>query len=54
MKTREQSNLDFFPKTAPFGHILKKTTHSLLVHGHSSWSVFGLHLAREGPKGLVK
>ena len=29
----------------------KKSAHSLLVHGHSSWSIFGLHLLR-GPKAL--
>ena len=45
-KTREWSNLILFSflfKTATFGHILKIVAHSLLVHGHSSWSTFNLH-----------
>ena len=51
-KAREYSNLIFFFKTTIFGHILKKiSTFIFLVHGHSSWSTFGLHLVR-GPKAL--
>ena len=34
-----------------FGHIFNKSTHSLLVHGHTSWSTSGLHLVR-GSKTL--
>ena len=46
MKTTEDNtivNLDFlifFFKVALFGHILEKSTHPLLVHGHSPWSIF--------------
>jgi hypothetical protein len=35
-----------------FKHIFKKLAHSLLVHGHSSCSTFGLHPS-EGCKGFV-
>ena len=39
-------------KTALFGHIHKKNKLiHFLVHGHCSWSIFGLHLVR-GPKDL--
>jgi hypothetical protein len=50
-KIREWPNFNFFLKIALFGHILKKIAHSLLVHGHSSWSTFGLHLVID-PKAL--
>ena len=55
METREDKRmvkLEFFFKTTLFGHILQKNQHiHFLVHGHSSWSTFGLHLVR-GPKAL--
>ena len=43
-----------FPKPAFLDIYWKKknSAHSLLVHGHSSWSISGLHLVR-GPKILV-
>ena len=41
----------FFPKTVLFVHIVIELAHSLLVHGHSSWSTFGSHLVR-GYKAL--
>jgi hypothetical protein len=52
IKTREDKRmvklyifLSFIPTF--FGHILKKTQHiHFLMHGHSSWSTFGLHLVR--------
>jgi hypothetical protein len=46
--------LTFFllSKPAIFGHLFKKNQHTcFLVHGHSSWSTFGLLLMR-GPKAL--
>jgi hypothetical protein len=49
-KMKEWSNLKFF-KSVLFVHILENSTHSLLVHGHCSWSTVGLHLVR-GPKAL--
>ena len=53
-KIKEWSNFVFLESTL-FGHIKKiknkKSTHSLLVRGHYSWSTFGLHLVR-GPKLL--
>ena len=55
MKTREDKRmvkLDFFSfKISFIGHIIIKLVYSLLMHGHSSWSTFGLHLVR-GPKAL--
>ena len=39
-KTKEWSSLIF-------GHIWKKSAHSLLAHGHSTWSTLGLHLVRD-------
>ena len=58
MKTREDKImiiLEFFLllKISLFGHILKELPHSLLVHNHSSWSTFSLHLVR-GPKAFFK
>ena len=42
--------LDFFE--FPFLDIYSKNQHiPFLVHGHSSWSTFGLHLVR-GPKAM--
>ena len=50
-QTREWPYFNFF-KTAFFGHILKKKQHiHFWVHGHCSWSTFGLHLVK-GPKAL--
>ena len=57
MKTTEDNTivkldfLIFFFKVALFGHILEKSTHPLLVHCHSPWSIFAWHLVR-GPKAL--
>ena len=55
MKTREDKrlvNMEFFSLNLPFLGIFKKNQHiHFLVHGHSSWSMFGLHLVR-GPKTL--
>ena len=52
MKTRQWSNLVIISKLHFLG-IYKKTQHiHFLVHGHISWSKFGLHL--EGPKGFVR
>ena len=54
MKTREDKRmvkLEFFSKQLFWGIYKKKSTHSLLVHGHTSWSTFGLHLVRD-PKAL--
>ena len=53
-KTKYSSNSTFFFfKTALFGQILNKNQHMyFLVHSHSSWSTFGLHLVR-GPKNSV-
>ena len=46
--------LEFVFWIALLEHVLKKqSVHSPLVHGHSSWSTFGLHLVR-GPKGFCK
>ena len=42
---------DFSFKTPLFGHKLKSPYIHLLLHGHSSWSTFGLHLVR-GPMAL--
>jgi hypothetical protein len=44
----------FFPfKTTFLRYIFYKNQHiHLLVHGHSSWSTFGLHLARAQIKAL--
>ena len=46
---RKQENgqtLMFF-KTALFGYIYKENQHiHFVVHGHSSWSTFNLHLVR--------
>ena len=53
MKTIEDKGmvkLEFF-KISLSGHILKNLAHSLLVHGHSSCSTFGLHQVR-GAKAL--
>jgi hypothetical protein len=43
------SHVKKIPKTALFGHTLKKQHIHFLMHGHFSWSVFGLHLVK-GPK----
>ena len=45
--------IDFFPfQTTPFWNCILKYKHvHFLVHGHSSWSTFNLHLVR-GPKAL--
>ena len=56
LKTKENKRIvkfDFlFLSKLPFlGIYLKKSAHSFLVHGHSSWSTFNLHLLR-GPKAL--
>ena len=59
MKTREDKRMVklgiFFNifKISLFGHIffIKNQHIHFLVHGHSSWSSFGLHLMR-GPKAL--
>jgi hypothetical protein len=54
MKTREDKRmvkLDFFSfQISIYGHILKKSI-NFLVHIHSSWPTFGLHLMT-GPKAL--
>ena len=54
-KTRERSNLIvliFFQNCIFWAYFKKKNQHiHLLVHGHSSWSTFGLHLVRD-PKAL--
>ena len=50
MKTREENRMvkvDILFKTTLFGHILKKIQHNHFFFGcmgHSSWSIFGLHL----------
>ena len=49
-KTREDKRMvkfDFFAKTILLGHILRNSAHILSVHGHSSWSTFGLDLVRD-------
>ena len=53
MKTIQWSNLAFsFFQIAFFGaYILKNQYIHFLVHGQSSWSIFGLYLVR-GPKAL--
>ena len=44
--------LDFFSfQSCPFETILKNQHILFSVHGHTSWSTFGLHLLR-GPKTL--
>ena len=50
---RKQNNGQTFKKIkiVVFGHILKNQHIHFLVHGHSSWSTFSLHLVR-GPKSL--
>ena len=49
---QEWSNSFFFSSKLPFLDMDSKTQHiHFLVHGHSSWSTFGLHLVR-GPKAL--
>jgi hypothetical protein len=54
MKSKEDkrmTKLDFLFRTAFLNIIKQNSTHSLLVHDHSSSSTFGLHLVR-GPKAL--
>ena len=55
MKTREDKRmvkLEFFSfKTTLLGHVSKSKHIHFLVHGHSSWSTFDLHLVR-GSKAL--
>ena len=55
MKTRENKRmvkLEFFSQTALFGHILRKTAHSLF----GAWSFLLVHIQftpSKGPKGFV-
>ena len=49
MRTRQENGQTF--QNCPFVHILSKSAHSLLVHGHSSTSTFGSHLVWD-PKAL--
>ena len=51
VKDKKIVNLDLFFQTVLFGHISKTSTHSLLMHDHSYWSTFDLHLVRS-PKTL--
>ena len=49
-RRQENGQTWIFFKTTFFGHVLKKNHHiHFLVHGHSSWSTFGLQLVR-GPR----
>ena len=50
-KRRECSNLNLICEIYVLGHILKSQHIHFLVHDHSSWSTFGIHLVR-GPKAL--
>ena len=50
-KEGEEVKHEKIPKTFLFEHILKKSTHQILVLGHFSWSTFGLHLVM-GPKAI--
>ena len=48
---KNESNLNFF-QNCLFWTYNKKNQHiHFLMHGHSSWSTFGIHLVR-GPKAL--
>ena len=48
-KTREWSDLNYF-QNCPFWTYIKKNQHiQFLVHDHSSWSTFSLHLVK-GPR----
>jgi hypothetical protein len=53
-KRRQQKmiKLSFF-KNYPFGTYIKKISTHFLVHGHSSWSTFSLHLVGDS-KRFVK
>ena len=47
-----RSNMKKVANITLFGHIFKKNQHiHFSVHGHFSWSTFGLHLVK-GPKAL--
>ena len=51
-KKRQENDQTLFCFKCLFWAYLKKNQHfHFLVHGHSSWSTFGLHLVR-GPKAL--
>ena len=53
---KKWSNIIFTLKTTLLGHIFKINQHiHFLVHGHSSWSTFGLHLVRNPNtlKGII-
>jgi hypothetical protein len=46
-KRRQENGLEFFSfKIAFFKNISKNQHTQFLVHGHSSWSTFGLHQVR--------
>jgi hypothetical protein len=53
MKRREENGQNYivFFNSALFGHILNNHQIHFLMHSHSSWSTFSLHLVR-GPKTL--
>ena len=54
MNTREDKRMVKLEKkfeTVLFGYVFKKLAHLFLVHGHSSWFTFSLHLVK-GPKTL--
>ena len=54
IKTRAHGGEILLYIYAFLGHISKKSnTIHFLVHGHSSWSTFGLHLVGGGGKGSV-
>ena len=40
-KKRRRLRMKKIPKPVFFGHILRKSAHPHLVHGHFSWSTFG-------------
>jgi hypothetical protein len=46
-RRQENGQIWFFAKTILLGHILRNSAHILSVHGHSSWSTFGLDLVRD-------
>ena len=46
-KTKEWSNLNVFSKLLFFDIYQKNQDIHFLVHGHSSWFTFGLHLVRD-------
>ena len=53
IRPNKWSNLNYFQNFPFWTYILKSHHIRFLVHGHSSWSTFSLHLVR-GPKALYK